>query len=107
MTEPRTSSGKTMTVCLLSADGATVRRVKTPRGTTFILNLKDRRYYDAVGPRNPRVFIARADKKADLLSVECPCCGARAGWACGRDHTDPIHRARIVRALQTNGARTA
>ncbi len=85
-------------VILLDRSGSVVRRCEAPRGTPFVLNLRDGHYYDAA---NPTTFVRRSDVKADYLCVGCPTCDAFPGWACGRSHVDPIHRARIVASLAT------
>ena len=89
-------------VILLDRSGTVVRRCEAPRGTPFVLNLRDGQYYDAA---NPTTFVRRAEGKAAYLSVECPTCDAFPGWACGRSHVDPIHRARIVASLATEVSR--
>lgn len=93
----RRSGRKTSHVVLLDLSGSVVQRSSVPRGTTFLLSTRDDHYYDAA---NPTTFVRRTPDRIDFLSVECPTCQAFIGWACGSDHTYPIHRARIVEALK-------
>ena len=90
-------------VVLLDRSGNTVRRCTAPRSATYLLNLRDGHYYDLV---NPTTFVQRG-AKVGYLSVECPTCDAWIGWACGKSHVDPIHRARIVEVLKVSASKKA
>lgn len=90
-------ASKTTRAVLLDTKGAVVRYCAVVRGTPYLLSLRDGRYYDRA---NNTTYVQRSDAKLDFLRVQCPTCHAWEGWACGRDHTCPIHRARIVAALQ-------
>ena len=83
---------------LFSEDGRIVRRVPVPPYSPFVLNMRDGLYYDYV---QFGTYVLRTDEKFDPLKVECPTCGSWTGWACGKSHVDPIHRARIVLALRS------
>lgn len=82
---------------LLDRAGNIVRRCDAPKGAPYLLNLRDGHYYDAA---NRTTFVQRAETRLDYTSAKCPTCGAFPGWACGPDHTFPLHRARIVAALR-------
>ena len=85
-------------VVLVGLSGTVIRRCTLPRSATYCLNLRDGNYYDQV---NPTTFVQRSPTQLDFRNVECPTCDALVGWACGRDHPRPIHRARILSALAT------
>jgi hypothetical protein len=81
-------------VVLLDRSGTLVRRCTASRETTYLLNLRNGHYYDQV---NLTTFVQRirAHEYAD---------GAFPGWACGKDHTYPVHRKRIIAALKLGSA---
>jgi hypothetical protein len=88
-------------IVLVGLSGIIIRRCTLPREATYCLNLRDGNYYDRA---NPTTFVQRSPVKLDFLSVECPTCDAFVGWACGVDHTFPLHRARILMSLATGSA---
>ncbi len=83
---------------LLDHSGRTVRRCEVPGDAPFVLNLKDGKYYDFA---NETTYV-ELGHDVDFLSVACPVCDAWPDWACGTAHVDPVHRSRIVAALENH-----